>query len=309
MRLSTHYLPPTHHDSGGSRPDRETFHSRADAGALSVSRRTTSISSRSRVFVFSSWYQSLATSVLSRDRGRHIASSPGVQNPPSNIHRADSAISLSPYVYPEEDDIPKRNESPQKPCQIPDSLLVHFQFEDRIYNKQLNYSAFSKWDSVDALLVDLEKDGVLVVQLWDVREEMPICSGDWNARVRPGWEVLVTCVDGTLWGDEGSECGDINSADDEDDYYYYDHHARERLDDFVAYEGLEASIKHWWFTRWRQRVERASLADEESGLDLSWSMILLGGVSLAAVLGLVILFAVWDMRSAGAFSLSRSSSP
>ncbi|KAF1922005.1 hypothetical protein BDU57DRAFT_526718 [Ampelomyces quisqualis] len=146
-------------------------------------------------------------------------------------------------------------------------------FEDQTYVKQLDYSVFARWENVEALLVGLEADGAAIDELWDVREDMPIGSGDWSARVYPGLEVDVTCWKPGCWKDRPSDLDSDAEAEDEEE---------QRL----LWEGARpCGEKRWWFGRWRMKVEQeAGEPVHEPGL----RTMVLGGVAMATFVGLVL---------------------
>lgn len=47
---------------------------------------------------------------------------------------------------------------------------------------------------MEGLLLDLEKEGTTVGELWDRSEKMRICYGDWDALVRPGQLNKKKCI-------------------------------------------------------------------------------------------------------------------
>jgi hypothetical protein len=157
-------------------------------------------------------------------------------------------------------------------------LVFRFHLEGRIHVKHLDYPAFARWENVMALLDDLESDGVVIERLWDVREDMAICSGDWDARVRPGLEVNVDCRQ-TLAEDVRRGYSPRSRSDQDDEAVA----ALERDDSPLL-------RKHWWFERWRRKVEQETLTGGGAVREPSRRMLVLGAVSMAAFLGVVVVF-------------------
>jgi hypothetical protein len=184
------------------------------------------------------------------------------------VPRVDSAISLCEA---------KRADHGSDAGHV-DPLVFRFHLEGRIHVKHLDYPVFARWENVMALLEDLECDGAVVERLWDAREDMAICSGDWDARVRPGLEVDVICRQTSaeeVWR-RYSPC----SRSDEDDEAVA---ALERGDNPLL-------RKHWWFERWRRKVEQEALRGRSVVREPSRWMLILGALSMAAFLGVVLVF-------------------
>jgi hypothetical protein len=123
----------------------------------------------------------------------------------------------------------------------PDPIRLVLDFEDCTHTKSLDYATFAKWQRVEALLLDMESDGICVNHMWDDIEKMQVTSGDWDARVRPGWEVHVSCIDRI------DLCGYLDDRNDEDS----------TADEDGDGEWIEGGVdkQEWWFARWRHRVE------------------------------------------------------
>jgi hypothetical protein len=190
------------------------------------------------------------------------------------VPRADSAISLCEAA---------RTSAGCDPGHV-EPLVFRFHLEGRIHVKHLDYLAFARWENVMALLEELESDGAVIEQLWDVREDMAMCSGDWDARVRPGLEVDVVCRQASAGHvRRGHSPCSRSDDDDEDD------------DDDEAVAALKRGNnpllkKHWWFERWRRKVEHEALGGRRAGREPSRRMLVLGAVSMAAFLGVVVVF-------------------
>jgi hypothetical protein len=158
-----------------------------------------------------------------------------------------------------------------------DPLVFNFYLENRVHVKRLDYSVFAQWRSVMGLLQDLECDGAVIEQLWDVREDMAICSGDWDARVRPGMEVDALCR---------------HPYPRQDDFRWS---SRNKDEDEETIEQLERSDnpllkKHWWFERWRRKVEQEALMVGHAVQEPSRRMLVVGILSMATFLGVMLLF-------------------
>jgi hypothetical protein len=156
-------------------------------------------------------------------------------------------------------------------------LTFKFHVENRTYVKRLDYAVFAHWENVTALLEELESDGTVIQGLWDVGENMAICSGDWDARVRPGLEVDVVCREPKVWRKHSRRVSD----DEEDE-------ADQELE-----RGDNPLLKrHWWFARWRRKVEQDFLASGNAAREPSRRMLLLGILSMATFLGVVLVLCI-----------------
>ncbi|KAF1960053.1 hypothetical protein CC80DRAFT_590382 [Byssothecium circinans] len=145
---------------------------------------------------------------------------------------------------------------------VPETIVCTFEVGDQSYIRELDYGAFRKWGAFAEFLEALEDAfGTPCMQLWDVREEMDIMAGDWEARVRPGWVIIVVC--GEPWSasiedieteieSDGEECGE-------------------------SARGFES--KMWWFTGWRRKVERKR--DDFVRGDRAW---IVGAIGMAGVI-------------------------
>jgi hypothetical protein len=131
----------------------------------------------------------------------------------------------------------------------PDPIVLTFCFQDQTYIKRLDYTIFAAWNDVQGLFDELSKDGITCDELWDVNEDMPVSSGDWDARVRPGCVVEALCFCDQLeldWVDESSSdsAGDVDEDEDDD------------IANGVCAMGALRREHVWWFARWRERVEK-----------------------------------------------------
>ncbi|OAK99752.1 hypothetical protein IQ06DRAFT_189940, partial [Phaeosphaeriaceae sp. SRC1lsM3a] len=140
----------------------------------------------------------------------------------------------------------------------------------------LDFATFARWESVRMLLEGFEGEGAVIDELWDIREQMPIWSGDWEARVYPGLEVEATC---RKPADGGMHCRS-DDADDTDD---------EALEELMWHTS-EPGARHWWFGRWRMRVEQETMGIGGAGQEPSRRTVLLGTVAVAVFVGIVSVF-------------------
>lgn len=142
---------------------------------------------------------------------------------PKNFQTLDSDSDLSICL--------PRYEKPLSQLLPPDHILLIIEFEDCAYTKRLEFEVFKRWDIMEDLIKELWKDGIMVEGLWDELENMEIQSGDWEARVRPGWIVRASCFD----FDEKYGYGDLDVEQDDGE--------------------ILSRREEWWFARWRRRVE------------------------------------------------------
>ena len=154
-----------------------------------------------------------------------------------------------------------------------DPICLVLAFEDHTHTKLLDYATFAQWHRVKALLLDMESDGIWIDYLWDVVESMEVTGGDWEARVRPGWEVHASCTDCSDFREYPKDRGDEDSSSDED-------WERDLIESWYG-------RKEWWFARWRHRVESQRSRGANVAHEPSWRMII-------AVCGLMIPF-LWAM--------------
>jgi hypothetical protein len=159
---------------------------------------------------------------------------------------------------------------------IPEPLIFNIHYGGQTFVKQLDFSIFARWESVEVLLEGFEGEGAIIEELWDVREDMPIWGGDWDARVYPGLEVDVTCLKSDVWRDDTS-C----SSDEEDE-----------ADDALACGNVQLHGRRWRFGRWRMKVEQESMGAGGVVQDPSRRTILLGALVMATFLGIVSIFCI-----------------
>jgi hypothetical protein len=191
--------------------------------------------------------------------------------------RIDSGIALS---------VPKYDAAPRDP----DPLTFTFHLDDRTYTKTLVYEAFVGWASVDALLDELNDDGIIVYQLWDVTEDMEVNSGDWEARVRPGWKLDMYCQHSDHY-ERPSDCisddyeSDDSDGEEDEDQSDKERHI-ERTSDAAKLE------RQWWFARWKKRVEKEKCRKKKAHQEPSWIVMLIWASSMVAFIALVSVLAV-----------------
>jgi hypothetical protein len=157
----------------------------------------------------------------------------------------------------------------------PEPLVFNMRFQDGTHTKQLDYSTFARWEHVEALLEGLEGGSASFKQLWDVREAMPICRGDWDARVHPGMEIDVAC-----WKTDRWECGSALSSDDEED------------EEMGAqnWEDMHMHGRRWRFGAWKRKVEQDTARSRPTLQEPSRRTVLLGMLAMATFLGVVVFF-------------------
>jgi len=181
----------------------------------------------------------------------------------------------------------------------PDPITLLFVFEDSILTKHLPYTFYSRWTNINALLHELALDGIIVHALWDVIEDMQITSGDWDARVRPGWIVEVWCFSdggrggwgGDAEGDDSSESGDSTCGDGGDtDGDGFDYGASEESSERGERDTIGGRGHGWWFVRWRERVEKERMKKKGLVEGPSWLMIVIWCTSI--VVSIVVLSSV-----------------
>lgn len=108
-----------------------------------------------------------------------------------------------------------------------------FLFDEEAYYHGLDYFVFRQWHLFSSLLGAVQSDvGLLDVQIWDMDEQIEVMAGDWEARVRPGWDIVV----------HGAYVGEQDDGKSEQDG------AQELW-------GAEKEGGQWWFQRWRERAE------------------------------------------------------
>ncbi|KAH7389654.1 hypothetical protein DE146DRAFT_620294 [Phaeosphaeria sp. MPI-PUGE-AT-0046c] len=146
-------------------------------------------------------------------------------------------------------------------------------FGDEKFVKELDFATFAQWESVRTLLEGFEGEGAIIDGLWDVREKMPIWSGDWEARVYPGLEVDARCR-------KPHELQVHSSSDDPE----------EGGPGEALRHSSEPCARHWWFGRWRMKVEQETMGIGGAVREPSRRMVLLGVVAMGVFLGIVFVF-------------------
>jgi hypothetical protein len=168
----------------------------------------------------------------------------------------------------------------------PDPLSFTFHLDDRTYTKTLDYQAFVQWDGVSALLDELYDDGIMVNQLWDVNEYMEVGSGDWEARVRPGWKVDVYCQHSDQCEPTSDWISDYESDDSDGEEDKNDNDDLERMSNAMRFE------RRWWFARWKERVEKEKCRKAKTQQEPTWIMMLIWATSMVAFIAIVSVLAV-----------------
>lgn len=178
------------------------------------------------------------------------------------------------------------------------------------YSRHLELDKYRHWASFAQLLAIILQDGFgysndygfgfgknlrtctcTCIYIWDVAEAMLVVAGDWEARVRPGWEVIVAICRGDAFTFADCSCLGVKRGvenamyededEDEDDQDDKDDDEDEDEDDgkqeiISLRVGEEAT---GWFWRWRRKVEKVGFADwrkEETG----WLVGVLGMVGV-----------------------------
>jgi hypothetical protein len=186
--------------------------------------------------------------------------------------------------------LPRRH-GPTRPAPI--TLLFHFSDSASPSIKLLPFHILSKWTSLYALLDGWKKDGIIVSDLWDVNENMPVFSRDWDARVRPGWVVELRCCNdesgyfGRGYDGYSDGYGDWNGSSEDGDDTSEDACGYEtESDNGVSGKRLSKSVtsQHpWCFKRWRERVEEERVKREDVLDEPSWFVMLLWCTSVLAI--------------------------
>ncbi|KAF2256501.1 hypothetical protein BU26DRAFT_599179 [Trematosphaeria pertusa] len=184
---------------------------------------------------------------------------------------AASSSPSSTNVWPDEDcDKGIVAVSSKEPVPPPKPILCTFDFEDATYAYDLDFDVYRRWRNMETLVEELlDSDGLLHVQLWDEKEGMEIMAGDWEARIRPGWEVRAVCTD--YWescssyvdkmrcerdeGVEREECEQCGGRDQDryEDSDSDDEEGEEETGDIELCIGEKR--EEWSFASWRRRVE------------------------------------------------------
>ena len=144
-----------------------------------------------------------------------------------------------------------------------DSIHLKLDFGDDICIKSLDYETFSRWSAIEGLIVDMEEDGIFVEEFWDVAEGMRVCRGDWDARVRPGWDVHVLCHSARAFLEE-------KPFEDDSDSEGYESDEERWIDDV-----LDQYQEEWCLPRWRERVEQERSISVQMQ-EPSWTVLSLG---------------------------------
>lgn len=157
----------------------------------------------------------------------------------------------------------------------PAPLMFNIFLGGERFIKEVEFATFARWENVRTLLKGFEDEGTVVNELWDIHEQMPIWSGDWEARVYPGMKIGAMCR--TRWNGE-VHC----SSDDTED----------EVPEEMSRQADQACAGHWWFGRWRMKVEHETMGVGGAGREPSRRTVLLGTMAMAAFLGVVIVFCV-----------------
>ena len=203
------------------------------------------------------------------------------------LPRVDSGIGLCPPGQQDGQSSPSsRLEARLATASTPITLTFHL--EDSSTTKILDYRVYTQWTNVSTLLHELAHDGIIVHMLWDVNEDMPISSGDWDARIQPGSLIEAWCFSDVREDDwEGDSSGN-ESEDDMEGDKVEDGYRMNRKG-----SRTDARNEHtWWFTRWRQRVEKTMPGEKEALDEPSWFMMV---VWCTYVVGIVILVTVLSL--------------
>lgn len=190
--------------------------------------------------------------------------------------RVDSKISLKSLKSISSNRSTPKLDNTSQYCE---DIRLTFNFGDVVHTKQLNYGTFACWDAMEELIKDVERDGFVVKELWDDIEEMKVYSGDWDARVRSGWDIHVHCEDALAptWKDDDGE-SDSERYENEDE--------RTLVDEIIA--GYQ---EDWCLLRWRSKVEQERSTAVQV-LEPSWLMLALGSASMIFFLVTVIVYTI-----------------
>jgi hypothetical protein len=218
--------------------------------------------------VFSVWYRAVGDFLRPWPRTKSQTSGVKLDDSSSSQTRTETDISLYSLTRTKTNGLLE-----EEFYQSLDPICLVLAFEDHTHTKFLDYTTFARWHRFKALLLDMESDGIWVDYLWDACEGMEVTGGDWDARVRPGWEVHASCTDCNDFCEYPNDRGDEDSSVDED-------WERDLIES--GYRRQE-----WWFARWRHRVESRRSRGASVVHEPSWRMII-------AVCGLMIPF-LWAM--------------
>ncbi|KAI4941275.1 hypothetical protein J4E91_010852 [Alternaria rosae] len=172
-----------------------------------------------------------------------------------------------------------------RPVVLKPPLPINFKFvfQDATTRKLLDYRVYSEWINVDALLHELAQDGIVVHELWNVTEDMQIASGDWDARIQPGIAIEARCfhdVQTDAWEQDSRE----SEVEDEMDG---DSVGSDCKMSRRGWEIDDRSSHPWWFTRWRERVEKKLLGERDVMEKPSWFAIVAWYTSVVGIVVLV----------------------
>jgi hypothetical protein len=159
-----------------------------------------------------------------------------------------------------------------------DHICLIFSIEGAIHTKMLDYGTFARWDAMERLMKDIERDGIAIEELWDVVENMKIASGDWEARVRQGWKVFVRCQ------------GVRSSSKEEDDINDSKSEAFDTCSE-RTWEHIDNDREDWCLLRWRRKVEQQRSTCERVQ-EPSWTVL---GLSCASMVFLIIMLIVYTI--------------
>jgi hypothetical protein len=225
-----------------------------------------------------SWHRNLKDWYRNGRRGRkQEATRPGVDIELDalcrNPRRVDSDISIGGLTLINENRTSERNlvSLPEEP------INLKLDFGDMIYIKPLDYGTFCRWSAIEELKEDLEKDGMIVQELWDEVEEMRVCSGDWDARVRPGWSLQVYCQNReALLEKDDSVCDSESEHTEDEEESWID-------------EVLDQYQEEWCLPRWRDRVEQGTSARKHAE-EPSWVVLGVGCISIVLFIVAVVVY-------------------
>ncbi|KAF2998182.1 hypothetical protein E8E13_003820 [Curvularia kusanoi] len=218
------------------------------------------------------WHSFFANTYWYRYRWRQVPEAkpfvdielPAHNKPP---RRVDSGISIGTNGFSSSHTTLKQVSDFNEP------IFLVLDFEDGPCVKSLDYGTFSHWEAMEALLLDLEKDGIAVGELWDQTEKMRICRGDWDARARPGWSVCLHCQD-------VQAAPDIRQNDNDEIESYEEEWIDEVLDHYQ---------EDWCLPRWRIQVEQER-SIRKPIQEPSWIMVALGCASVVFFIVAVIVY-------------------
>lgn len=147
-------------------------------------------------------------------------------------------------------------------------IRLRFDFGSRCHIYELEYAVFRQWKFVSLLISAVQEDGVNCALIWDECEGLQVMAGDWEARVTPGWQVTIFCVDDDVDDDDDDDDDNWSEADDGKDQPW---------DVEKGHDG------EWWFKRWKTRVEKKKGGKSKHK---PWM------IGVVAVTGIVIAFSV-----------------